>query len=99
MAKKVLKTKRNTVAVTPYVVLSEGAPLGSVVPVETLPARTAMDAIMPKAPNSMSVRRPVFSISGSATSDARKYSVPLHAANRRDIFESKPREFSNRNVA
>lgn len=99
MAKKVLKTKRNTVAVTPYVVLSLGAPLGSVVPVDTVPARMAIDAIMPKAPNSIRVRRPVLSISGRATKEAKKYSVPLAAANSRDISELKPREFSNKNVA
>lgn len=94
-----LKTKRKTVAVTPYVELSCGAPLGSVVPVETVPARIAIEAIMPNAPNSIRWRRPVLSISGSATSDAKKYSVPLHAASSRDILASNPSEFWNKNLA
>lgn len=99
MAKKVLNTKRNTVAVMPKPTLSFGAPDSVTVPVETVPPRTAMDAIMPKAPKSMRLRRPERSMRGSATSEARKYSVPLQAASRRDMDGSKPSEFSNRNVA
>lgn len=100
MAKNVLKTKRKTVAVTPYVVDRFGAPVsGSVVPVDTVPASIAIDAAMPKAPNSMSLRRPVRSMSGKATSDARKYSVPFAAARSRDMAGLNPREFSKRKVA
>lgn len=99
MAKKLLKTKRKTVAVTPYVVVSCGAPSSSKVPVDTDPARMPIEAHMPKAPNSMSLRRPVRSMSGKAIRDARKYSVPLAAPNRRDKAGSKPREFSKRKVA
>lgn len=99
MAKKLLKTKRKTVAVTPYVVVSCGAPFSSKVPVDTEPARIPIDAHMPKAPNNISLRRPVRSINGRATSEARKYSDPFAAPKRRESAGLKPREFSNRNVA
>lgn len=99
MAKKVLKPKRKTVATTPYRVESCGAPCSFVVPVEVLPARMAIDAIMPKAPNNINGLRPTRSISGRAIKEARKYSVPLAAPNRRESAGPKPSEFSNTKVA
>jgi hypothetical protein len=48
-----------------------------------VPARTAIDIACPAAPNIMRLRRPNFSIVKIAIQDAMKYSVPLHAANKR----------------
>jgi hypothetical protein len=93
-AKKVLKPKRNTVATTPYSVLRRGAPCSSMTAVELEPARIIIEAICPNAPKSMSLRRPMRSISGIAMRPARKYSVPFAAARRRDISGPKPSEFS-----
>ena len=99
MAKNVLKPNKNTVATTPYSVLNWGAPSSFVVPVDVLAARMIIEAIMPKAPKSMSGRRPVRSMRGSAISEARKYSLPLAAPNRRESAGPKPREFSKTKVA
>lgn len=99
IAKKELKTNKNTVAVTPYVVDRLGAPFSSTSPVDVVPAKTAMETIMPTDPNSMSLRRPVRSIRGRATREAKKYSVPLRAANSRDMVGPNPRLFSKRNPA
>lgn len=99
MAKKELNTKRNTVATTPYLVSSFGAPLGNVIPVDTVPERIAIDAIIPNAPKSIKVCRPVRSIKGIGTSEARLYSVPFAAARSRAISGPKPSEFSDRKVA
>ena len=72
-AKQVLKPKRNTVAAIPSEVES----------LEVVPARTAIQTAWPKAPKSMSLRRPTFSMMKMAIQEAIKYSVPLHAARRR----------------
>lgn len=50
---------------------------------EVVPERTAMLAAWPAAPKSINLRRPNFSIVKIAIIEAKKYSVPLHAARRR----------------
>jgi len=69
-AKKLLNIKRNVAAAIPV----------SVLLTEFVPARTAIDIAWPAAPNNMSGRRPILSIVKMAMIEARKYSVPLHAA-------------------
>ena len=70
-AKNELKTNRNTAATMPRLAL----PVTDVVP-----AKTAIDAACPAAPNSMSFRRPKRSMVKMATHEAMKYSVPFRAA-------------------
>jgi hypothetical protein len=95
MPKKLLKTNSMTTAVIPYLSSSTGAPVSSSgVPVETMPARTAMAHDIPIAPKNMRARRPTRSIAGMARRDAMKYSVPLKAEMSRDRLGLKPREFS-----
>jgi hypothetical protein len=53
-----------------------------------------MEAACPAAPNSMSLRRPTFSMTKMAMSEANQYSVPLHAARRRDRNGESPMLFS-----
>lgn len=79
--------------------MSCGAPSSSKVPVDTEPARIPIEAHIPKAPKSMSLRRPVRSIRGRAIREARKYSVPLAAPRRRERAGLNPREFSKRKLA
>jgi hypothetical protein len=93
--KKELKANNMTTAVMPKRSSSTGAPVsGSGVPVEMVPASTAIDIDMPMAPKNMRARRPKRSIAGMESRDARKYSVPLQAEMRRERLGSKPREFS-----
>ena len=95
MPKKLLNANSMTTAVIPKRSSSTGAPVsGSGVPVEIVPASTAIDIDMPMAPKNMRGRRPKRSIDGIASRDARKYSVPLQAEMRRERLGSKPREFS-----
>jgi hypothetical protein len=74
-AKKVLKIKRKAAATIP----------GTVPPTLVITASMTMEADCPAAPNSMSLRRPIFSTIKTAIQEARKYSVPLHAARIRDM--------------
>ena len=93
--KKLLNANSMTTAVIPKRSSSTGAPVsGSGVPVEIVPASTAIDIDMPIAPKNMRARRPKRSIAGIESKDAKKYSVPLQAEMRLDRFGSKPREFS-----
>ena len=84
MAKKVLKMNRKAAAVTP--VPDDGC--------EVVPARMAIEADIPTAPNSMSERRPNFSMVNTAIHDARKYSVPFAAARIREMKGVNPMFFS-----
>lgn len=82
IAKKVLKTKRKTAAqIAAPELVSE---------MLALPARMAIEAAMPAAPNSMSGRRPIFSMTKTAIQLARKYSVPLQAAKMRESVGVRP---------
>jgi hypothetical protein len=99
IAKKALKPNRKTRASTPYSVLRRGAPRSSMTAVEDEPARMIMEDICPKAPKSISLRRPTRSIKGMAIRPARRYSVPFAAARRRDMSGPNPREFSETRVA
>lgn len=74
-AKKELKTNRKTAAAIP-------APLSTVLYADVI-ASTIMEADIPTAPKSMSLRRPNFSMVKTATHEARKYSVPFRAASSR----------------
>lgn len=82
MAKKVLKTKRNTIPAIWYG-LSSGR--------ELTPARMAMVMAWPTAPNNISLRRPIRSTKKTAGHEARKYSVPFKAATKRDKTGDMPR--------
>lgn len=73
IAKKLLNTKRKTAATIPFVVPPDAL----------VPARTAIDAAWPAAPNSIKDLRPKRSIVKTATQEAIKYSVPFRAASRR----------------
>lgn len=86
-AKKVLKAKRST----QLTIFAAG--------VSTAP-RTASKTIVKVcviAPNIISFRRPTRSMRTIAMKEARKYSVPLHAARIRDLTSEMPRR-SNRIV-
>ncbi|CRJ80428.1 hypothetical protein BN1708_000245 [Verticillium longisporum] len=93
MAKKVLKMKRKTMPV-----IWKAVPSWELTPVrmamvaawELTPVRMAMVAAWPAAPKSMSLRRPTRSTSQMGGSEARKYSVPLRAARRRDMNGDMP---------
>ena len=74
IAKKVLKMNKNAAATIPRVPLV----------FEVVPARMAIEAAMPAAPNIISDLRPNFSIVKTAIQEARKYSVSLAAASIRD---------------
>ena len=60
---------------------------------ERLPmiASRTIEMHCPKAPTSMSFRRPTRSMTKMAMRLARKYSVPLHAATMRNIVSDSPR--------
>jgi hypothetical protein len=85
IAKKLLNTNRKTVASSPKLALSM---------LLKAPARMAMEADMPAAPNIMRERRPNFSIVKMAIQDAIQYSVPLQAERRRDRKGERPMLFS-----
>jgi hypothetical protein len=85
MAKKELNTNRKTVASSPKLAL---------LMLLRAPARMAMDADMPAAPNIIKDRRPNFSIVNIAIQDAIQYSVPLQAERRRLRKGDSPMEFS-----
>jgi len=80
MAKKVLKTKRNTAAAIP----SESLTL------LVVPANMAILADIPTAPKIIRDRRPNLSIVKIAIQDAIQYSVPFKAARRRLRKGDKP---------
>ncbi len=79
-AKNELNTKRSTAEATWVCELS------------MLPstARSTIVIVCPMAPNNMSGRRPMRSMRKMAISDAKKYSVPLHAAMIRALTSSIP---------
>lgn len=82
MAKKVLKTKRNTAAqIAAPELLAE---------ILALPAKMAMDPAIPAAPNNIKGRRPIFSMTNTAIQLAKKYSVPLQAAKIRESVGVRP---------
>ena len=83
MAKKVLKIKRKAAAMMP----------GAVPPILVITARMIIEADMPAAPKSMSLRLPTFSMMNTAIQDARKYSVPLQAARMREMNGVRPISF------
>jgi hypothetical protein len=85
MAKKELNTKRKTVASSPKLAL---------LMLLRAPARMAMEADMPAAPNIIKDRRPNFSMVKMAIQDAIQYSVPLQAERRRLRKGDRPMEFS-----
>jgi hypothetical protein len=86
MAKKELKTNRNTVASIPKLELSI---------LLVAPASIAIEQDMPAAPKIIKARRPNFSMVKIAIQDAIQYSVPLHAERRRLRNGERPMEFSN----
>jgi hypothetical protein len=81
-AKKELKTNRKTAAAIPALLF---ASLYAVVV-----ARTIIEADIPMAPRSMSLRRPILSMVNTATHEAMKYSVPFRAASSRLMKGDKP---------
>ena len=85
MAKNVLKMNRNMAATIPG-----PEPPMSLMAAQLTMARTTMEIDMPAAPNSMSWRRPNFSMVKTAIHEAAKYSVPLKAASRRETKEDRP---------
>lgn len=74
-AKNELKTKRNTAAAMPALLLTSEYLL--------VAASTTIEPDMPTAPKSISLRRPNFSMVKMAIQEAMKYSVPFNAASRR----------------
>ena len=54
-------------------------------------ARRTIVKVWPTDPKNISFRRPIFSIRTMAAKEARKYSVPLHAAMIRDLTSENPR--------
>lgn len=78
-AKKLLNTNKKTAAAIPADTCR-----GSVLGMEVVPAKTAMEHAWPIAPKSMSFRRPTRSMVKMAIKEARKYSVPLSAARSRE---------------
>ena len=54
------------------------------------PAKIAIEAHCPAAPNSINDLRPNLSMVNTATQEAKKYSVPLHAASSRLRKEERP---------
>lgn len=60
-------------------------------------ARRIIVIVCPTDPKNINFRLPTRSISAIAIKDARKYSVPLHAAIMRDLTSEMPR-FSNKIV-
>lgn len=54
-------------------------------------ARRTIVKAWPTDPKNISFRRPIFSIRTMAAKEARKYSVPLHAAMIRDLTSENPR--------
>jgi hypothetical protein len=85
IAKKELNTNKNTVASNPNLEL---------LILLSAPARMAMEADMPAAPNIIRERRPNFSMVKMAIQEAIQYSVPLHAESRRLRKGERPMEFS-----
>ena len=83
MAKKVLKIKRKVAATMP----------AFDPPILVITARMTMEPLIPAAPNSMSLRRPTFSMMNTAIQLARKYSVPLQAARIREMKGVRPISF------
>ena len=83
LAKNVLNPKRNTVEAIP-----DGA-----FAMEAVIAKITIHPDMPAAPNNINFRRPIFSIVKTAIHDARKYSVPLHAAINRERKSLRPTSF------
>ena len=79
-AKNVLKMNKKAAATIP----------GPEPPILVMTARMIMEADWPTAPNSISLRRPVFSMMNTAIHEARKYSVPLQAARMREMKGVKP---------
>jgi len=82
-AKKLLKTNKKTAAKIPVLVLV----------CEIAPASTNIEAACPVAPNNINFRRPNFSMVKMAMNEARKYSVPLHAARSRERNGDRPMLF------
>lgn len=83
IAKKVLKTNKKVAATIPQ----------AVPPIFVMTARIIMEMDMPAAPTNMSFRRPTFSMMKTAIQEAKKYSVPLHAARIREMKGVNPISF------
>lgn len=75
IAKKVLKMKRNAAAAMPAFLF---------VVIEVVIANTTMLNDWPAAPKIISFLLPTFSMINTAIHEAKKYSVPLQAARRRE---------------
>ena len=79
-AKKELKTNKKTAATMPRVFVCT----------DVVPARMAMEADWPIAPNTINLRLPKRSIVNMAIKEAKKYSVPFKAASSRLVKPLKP---------